>query len=229
MRPARSQRALVVADGDVASSSQLPADLLAAPDGARPLVIAADGGLAKATALGLAVDAVVGDLDSVGPAELEEAARAGIEIVRHPTAKDESDTELAVREAISRGATEVLILGGLGSGRFDHALANVLLAANPDIGAQLILADGPTSLRVLGRHGAEQLALEGAIGDIVSLLPLSEQVEGVTTGGLAFPLANAVLAQGPSLGLSNELVATHATVAVGAGRLAVIHTRQEKQ
>jgi len=61
----------------------------------------------------------------------------------------------------------------------------------------------------------------------VSLLPLSEQVVGVTTGGLAYALSGATLRQGPTLGLSNELAGERASVSVERGRLAVIHTRRE--
>jgi thiamine pyrophosphokinase len=196
---------------------------------AAAIVVAADGGLRKAEAIGLRADVVVGDADSLAPELVEAAQKAGIEVQRHPPEKDESDTELAVREAVRRGARTVAILGALGGQRFDHALANVLLLANPEIEADLALIDGPTTVRVIGRHGAETAEIEGARGDLVSLLPLSEEATGVTTDGLAYPLAHATLRQGPTLGLSNELISSRASVSVGRGRLAVIHTRQETQ
>jgi thiamine pyrophosphokinase len=212
------RRALVVADGDV---RMRPTD---ADD---RLVIAADGGLLKAEAAGLRPDVVVGDGDSLPAGAMDAAEAAGIEVKRYPTAKDESDTELAVREAVRRGATEVDVVGALGGQRIDHTLANLLLLASPDIDAALAIVDGPVTVRVIGRRGAERLDIEGAAGDLLSLLPLSEEAAGVTTDGLAYPLANATLRQGPTLGLSNELVGTHAGVAVERGRLAVIHTRRE--
>jgi thiamine pyrophosphokinase len=82
-------------------------------------------------------------------------------------------------------------------------------------------------VRVIGQRGAERLEVEGAAGDLVSLLPLSEQVVGVTTDGLAYPLSGATLRQGPTLGLSNEMTGARTSVMVAGGRLAVIHTRRE--
>jgi thiamine pyrophosphokinase len=82
-------------------------------------------------------------------------------------------------------------------------------------------------VRVIGRRGAERLDIEGAAGDLLSLLALSEEVSGVTTDGLVYPLANANLRQGPTLGLSNEFVGSRASVTVKRGRLAVVHARRE--
>jgi thiamine pyrophosphokinase len=208
----------VVADGDVRLQ---PAD---ADD---RLVIAADGGLLKATAAGLKPDVLVGDFDSVPAGAVEAAEADGVEVIRYPTSKDESDTELAVREAMRRGASEVEIAGALGGQRIDHTLANLLLLASVDIGAALAIVDGPVTVRVIGPRGPERLEIRGAAGDLVSLLALSESVVGVTTDGLAYALREATLNQGPTLGLSNELTGSRATVAVERGRLAVIHTRRE--
>ena len=49
---------------------------------------------------------------------------------------------------------------------------------------------------------------------------------GVTTSGLAYPLSDATLEQGPTRGLSNEMLGEEATVSVGSGRLAVVHTHR---
>ena len=59
-----------------------------------PTVVAADGGLIRARALGLHVDVVVGDLDSVTHDALASAEQAGARVVRHPQAKDATDLEL---------------------------------------------------------------------------------------------------------------------------------------
>jgi thiamine pyrophosphokinase len=205
----------VVADGDV----RLPTT-----DRSGALVIAADGGLLKAEAAGLQADVVVGDGDSLSAEKLAELRAAGVEVRLYPPEKDESDTELAVREAVARGAERVEIVGGLGGQRFDHALANALLLASPDLGADVALVDGPTTVRVV----TDELGIDGRRGDYVSLLPLSEEVVGVTTAGLAYPLSDATLRQGPTLGLSNELTSERATVRVERGRLAVIHTRRQE-
>ena len=60
----------------------------------------------------------------------------------------------------------------------------------------LVRAPGP---------GGEPVArtLAGRPGDVVSLLPLGPGVVGVTTAGLAYPLRDEPLPEGPARGLSN--------------------------
>ena len=91
-----------------------------------PTVIAADGGLDRATALGLDVDVVIGDLDSASEAAVVAAERAGARIVRHPVAKDATDLELALDEAVRIGAHRVLVIASA-EGRLDHLLGSLLL------------------------------------------------------------------------------------------------------
>lgn len=216
--------ALIVADGDVPTRAAIERLVGRAMDGM--LVIAADGGALKAEALGLPPAVVVGDADSLAPNQVERLRHAGAEVLIHPAAKDESDTELAVVEALRRGATRLVIIGCLGGKRFEHSLANVLLLALPELrGIDACLADGASTVRVL--VDGERLELDGQPGDFVSLLPLSPQVVGVSTSGLAYALEDAVLDQGPARGLSNEMTSSAAGVSVSQGRLAVIHTRRE--
>ena len=99
-------RALIVADGDVPNRAALS---LGWPDWDCDveLVVAADGGWDKAVALGLRPALLVGDADSLSDARFAELAAQGVPIERSPTAKDESDTELAFMAALRRGATDV--------------------------------------------------------------------------------------------------------------------------
>ncbi len=62
-------------------------------------VIAADSGLHLTTALEVAADVVVGDMDSVDPHLLAIAERNGTEVRRFPADKDSSDFELAMEVA----------------------------------------------------------------------------------------------------------------------------------
>jgi thiamine pyrophosphokinase len=216
-------KAVIVADGDV--SPDALANLSAfVGDGERPLVVAADGGALKAELLGLVPDVVVGDLDSVSTEAVSSLRQAGTQVLRHDRNKDESDTQLALREAISRGARSLLIVGGLGGRRIDHGLANVLLLTLPELaGCDAVLLAGDAAVRVIGTRGPDQLELRGRPGDLVSLLPLSDSVEGVTTAGLAYALEDEPLIQGPSRGLSNVMQGEFATISTHSGRLAVIH------
>ena len=93
-------------------------------------VIAADGGLENANALGLTATTVIGDFDSVSQDALDAAAAAGVQLVRHPEAKDATDLELALDAALELDPERIHVLAGDG-GRLDHLLAALLLLASP--------------------------------------------------------------------------------------------------
>ena len=75
------------------------------------LVLAADGGARFLAGLGVTPDAVVGDFDSLDEAVVRRLEDDGVELVRHPVRKDVTDGELAVDEALRRGADEVVLAG----------------------------------------------------------------------------------------------------------------------
>ncbi len=186
------------------------------PPGA--LVIAADSGLDHAVALGVHVDVAVGDFDSVDPRTLRRAVDAGVEVTRHPTAKDATDLELALDRALAAGAGRVVVVGGHG-GRFDHLLANALLLAAPRYASMVMEAHvGAARLHVV----RAQLRVVGTPGELVSLLALHGPAHGVRTSGLRFALHDETLLPGSSRGVSNLLVAEQATVRVRAGVLLVV-------
>src|SRR5262245_46705744 len=70
-------------------------------------VIAADSGLGVAHGLGVEVDLLVGDLDSVDAAAIEAAEAAGTVVERHPAEKDATDLELALDAAVAQGARRI--------------------------------------------------------------------------------------------------------------------------
>ena len=151
-------------------------------------------------------------------------------MIIHPADKDESDTELAVLEAVHRGATRIWIVGAMGGERLEHAIANLLLLSLPELAAvDARIVDGSSELRVIGHNGPASAEISGQRGDFVSLLPLSDAVEGVTTRDLVYPLTNATLTQGPARGLSNELAGSSAGITTKRGHLAVIHTFRTKE
>jgi len=215
---------VIVADGDVPAAVFEPKLLDGDSDG-RPVVIAADGGALKAHNAGLPLSLVIGDADSLTTETVERMRREGIEIQIHRQAKDATDTELCLREALRRGATQIVILGALGGLRFDHAVANLLLLAHPDLaGCDTAVADATCTIRVLSRSYNDRLDLNGHAGDVVSLLPLDDNVKGVRTTGLKYPLAGEPLPHGTTRGVSNVMDGEHAAVTLESGRLAVIHS-----
>jgi thiamine pyrophosphokinase len=211
------RRAIIIANGELRNPAQVTA--LLQPD---DLLIAADGGARHARALGLVPHIVVGDLDSLPPEERRALEQAGARFEIHSPHKDETDLELALRVAFREETHQAIITAALGA-RWDQSLANVLLLAHPDFsGLPIRIVDGADTLTVV----RDQATVSGAPGDTLSLLPLAGDAEGVTLTGLEYPLSDAVLRFGSTIGVSNVLVEPQAAISVRHGSLLVIHTRK---
>ena len=224
--PPEASGALVLAGGDVPARAALDA---AWPgwDAGISMVIAADGGARHASGLGLRIDRWVGDADSTNPDELAALVDGGAQVDLVPAAKDATDTELAVLAAIGEGAQDIVLLGALGGPRVDHGLANLGLLRHPALGPRsLVLFDlGPARISLLSAIDSPATReLAGRVGDIVSLLPVGDTAQGVTTRDLQYPLADEPLVLGQTRGISNVRTARVAAVTLRAGRLLVIET-----
>jgi thiamine pyrophosphokinase len=213
-QPCPPRTAVVVTGGE--PPDRLPTSRIGSP----ALVVAADSGLSTADALGLGVDVVVGDFDSIDPPRLEAARAAGVVVEAHPTDKDRTDLSLALDRAMRTvaGLARIVVLGGHG-GRLDHLLANALVLASSEYAAVDVEAwSGPAQLHVVRRR----TVVEGAPGDLLTLLPLGGPARGVRTEGLRFPLRDETLEPGTTRGVSNELTAREAVVHVAGGVLLAV-------
>lgn len=180
------------------------------------LVLAADSGYEHMRRMGVRPHLLVGDLDSISPDALREARDdPATRIETFPPEKDQTDTEIALRLAVTRGAGIVLVVGAFGL-RLDHALANVLLLASPALReTDVRLLDPRQEVRLVrGR-----VRLRTTPGELVSLLPVGGDATGVTTTGLAYALDGATLGTGPALGVSNVATGDEICVRVGDGSL----------
>lgn len=186
------------------------------------LVIAADGGSRHCQTLGIIPNVLIGDLDSTPKDLIQEWQTSGVLVIRHPNQKDQTDLELALLHAQAEGASEIIVYGAVG-GRLDMTFGNLLLLAHPELTSQITLMCGGEEVRVL-RPG-ESLVLQGAPGDIVSLLSLGPGESDIRTKGLEYPLENEDLGFGLTRGISNRMAAEGAVIQLEKGLLAVIHTR----
>ena len=174
--------------------------------------------------MGIAPDVVVGDFDSLSPDQLNRLKASGTDIIRHPVRKDDTDLELALKLSVDRGADEILIFGALGN-RWDMTTANIFMLAAPTL----------AQCRVRIIHGFQEIMLlremtthriRGRVGDTLSLVPLSGDVQGITLSGVEYPLHDDRLQFAATRGISNVLVADAVTIYFKQGQLLCILTRQ---
>ena len=207
---------LVVLNGDI--DPAFLARQLAAAD----RVVAADGGARAVTAAGGACDVIVGDGDSLDAAGFAQARASNpdLEIHRFPTAKDATDAELALRTALEADPQRIIVVGAFGGARLDHELATVMLLANPRWrDRDVVLADGRREIRLV----TDRANVHGRAGDIVTLLALDGPARNIHSHGLAYELGGRSLEVGTSLGVSNELTGSSATLEVASGILLLVH------
>lgn len=186
-------------------------------------IIAADHGLMAADRLGLTLDYIVGDFDSVSEAVLKKYHEISTPIQTFPTEKDKTDTQIAIELALMHNATAIDIVGATGS-RLDHVLANIHLLLLPmQLNIKACILD--TNNRIYLQNQSFTIHKEGQYGDYVSLLPFTEKVSGLTLNGFKYPLNQITYNAGSSLGISNEIKDEAAKVEISEGILIVIESR----
>lgn len=161
----------------------------------------------------------IGDFDSVNTEELAEIQQQSDQFLTcDPILKDFTDTEMAFNWALERQPDEIVLLGVLGT-RFDHTLANVhLLLKGLRAGILCRIIDEKNEVMLIDRP----ISVSKGRYSHLSLLPLTEQVTGITLEGFQYPLDNATLRIGDSLGISNVLLGKQGTIQVESGQLLVI-------
>jgi thiamine pyrophosphokinase len=184
------------------------------------LIIAADSGGAALLALGVTPGLLVGDMDSIGADAFSALKDKGVEVIEVPPEKDFTDSELALRIALERGAGDITIFGGVGD-RLDHTLANISLlvyAHDKGVPARIVTEDQEAYLLTADVTNP----ISGSIGDTVSLIALSDAATGVTTHHLKYPLREASLQLLSPLGVSNEVSGPNPWVEFREGRLLLV-------
>ena len=189
---------------------------------AHQLVIAADSGLHGAIDLGLRVNVVIGDMDSVDKAVLAAVEANGTTVTQLPRDKDSTDAELALLKAVEMGATKIVLITK-GGGRLDHELGVFAVLQNPNLRHCTIQAMWDNSMLHL-IHGPAAVTIIGNLGSNVGLIAAGGEASGITTSGLKWSLANESLAPHSSRGISNQLTEETATISVQTGSLFVVQS-----
>ncbi len=184
------------------------------------LLVAVDGGLRHVMNYGLTPHIIIGDLDSIDLTDLEYFEQNGVDIIKYPIQKDETDLELAVEHVLNLGFEEILILGAIGR-RIDHFLGNFLFFSNPryqNVDVKILTKNSEVF------YCKSRQIIEGASGDIVSLIPISEVVSDIQTTGLMYPLDGEDLMRWKSRGISNQMIDPTAKIEFGSGELLCVHS-----
>ncbi len=212
--------ACIVAGGDITAGDRVMVTLRESD-----IIIAADRGLDTCLELGITPTLCLGDFDSASEDAIRTARERGWLLLEYPSEKAATDGELALDEAIARGARRIRILGALtGQDRIDHGVANLLLPVRSDLsGIDIRLIDETREAFVLRKDASAFVT--GQRGDYVTLLPLSETGATVTTWGLKYDLLGITLQYGSTRGVSNELAWQQANITVEEGRVLVFQER----
>lgn len=179
-------------------------------------IICADSGYAHCTAMGIVPQLVVGDFDSYRGDVSKQC-----EILRYQVEKNDTDTMLAVKEALNRGFTEILLFGMTG-GRLDHTIANIqTLVYGANHGAQLCICDKNCYITVV--PSGQSITVPYRDHFALSVFSHTEESRGVTLQNVQYPLQDAVLTNSFPLGVSNHfLPGQDAVISVKEGILIVI-------
>ncbi|GAB4350540.1 MAG: thiamine diphosphokinase [Oricola sp.] len=195
MSEACDPRFAILLDGAMTPTARLRRQL----DGCR--MLAADGGIRHAAALGRDPELWLGDFDSAG-GPLEKRFR-NVPREAYPADKAISDGQIAIRRALDEGAREILFVGALGGKRSDHAFFNLAGAADlarsrPDV-AVMLSSGREEAIPLLP---GKPLRPDWPPGTLFSVLGFSA-MNGLTVRGAKWPLDSVSVPFGSTWTLSN--------------------------
>lgn len=180
-------------------------------------VVAVDGGFEVVRRIGVKPTLAVGDFDSLC------YVPEGVEVIRHPTIKDDTDTVLAARYMLSKGCDRFYIFGAFGK-RLDHSFANLqLLTYLSEKGVQAFAFDDGYTYTAL--HNA-RLIFPKEYKGTVSSFSQRDKARSVSMKGLKYPLCDATLYCDNPMGVSNEFIGQTAEISVKSGTLLIMFERK---
>ena len=151
-----------------------------------------------------------------------------IPIREYNPVKDASDTEIALRLAMTLGYKELLVLGATG-GRIDHLWANVQSLVIPfKAGIDAKIMDSQNLISIIG-EGETHLRRDEMYGPFFSVFPLGEEIFGFNIRGAKYPLRNHTLRPTNSLCVSNEIAegSDEAVISFPSGKVILMQTRDK--
>lgn len=182
-------------------------------------IIGADGGCNHLNNMGILPNYVIGDLDSIDKALINEYESQNIVFKKYPTHKDETDSELCVYLARELKADKIDFIGSLGK-RIDHTLANIgFMYSIYQMGIEPRILTSEEEIFIL--HNEKKI-IRGKKGDTISILALRDDAIGVTLEKLEYPLDKSKVKYLSPLGISNVMLDDECVVSIEEGYLLVI-------
>ena len=185
----------------------------------KDFILCADSGYLHCEKLEVKPDLLLGDFDSI------EKIPDGIARVTYPADKNYTDSWLAVREAVKRGYTRILMAGMLGR-RLDHTWGNLQnLAWCAKSGVDAKITDGDTEVFAV-KDG--EIIIPARENAYLSVFSLEGTSRGVTISNGKYPLKDYDLSFDDPRAVSNEFQGTDIRVSVKSGIVAVITVNNAK-
>ena len=133
-----------------------------------------------------------------------------------------TDTETAIRRAITEGAESIHILAGTG-GRLDQffgILQSMAIALKNRV--ECVLVDRTNRIRLI--DGDFSIKKAGQFGHYVSLVPFSGEIKGIELKGFKYDVSDFSLSPVGAGGISNEIAEEEAFISFEGGLLIVIES-----
>ena len=201
--------ALIIGNGDDVNKSAIESMKF-------EYVICADGGLEKAESLGVVPNVILGDFDSVDADVLGKYQSINTETKKYPAEKDFTDMELSIEFAIEQGYKDLLLVGATGGPRLDHFIANIMLLEKYfNLGVNIEIVDNNNKIQIISDN--TDLLLENKKNHFISILPITESINGLTLEGFKYPLDKVSVKRGSTLCVSNEIVLNSGKVILEKG------------
>ena len=187
------------------------------------VIIASDRGLEILDTCNIIPDYIIGDFDSINTQILNKyITNKNIVIKKLNPEKDYTDTHMALKLAIELKSTEILILGAIGT-RMDHTISNINIlkeSLQKNIKCQIINENNHIEL-----INKKTILRKDNTYKYISLIPLTTKAEGITLKGFKYPLKDATLEIGYSIGVSNEQLLDNAEIDIKKGILIIIKSK----
>lgn len=168
---------------------------------------------------------IVGDFDSINQDIIRYyREETNVSIKEYNPIKDATDTEIAIRLAMTLGSKEIIILGATG-GRIDHLWANIqtlsVVLKHPGVKAYIL--DSRNKVYLADRSLV--LKKTESFGDNLSVFTLDGEIYDFSMKGTKWPLKHHVLKPYDSLTVSNRFADEEVEITFPTGTIVVMETR----